>query len=232
MKRLFTLIELLVVIAIIAILAALLLPALGKAREKARQTSCMNNMKQMALAEIMYRDDNKDAWSYWLSTLYRGYMPEEKAYLCPNHEGDVADPHPYDSGAVDFCYDKEGTTGVHANPNVGTGDGQVKRVDYLYQMNDADATSKKAWFVKSGHEANFDDCVTMCDFKEAQLKYGDGYNDRYDASIFPVISCFHHAKYRDGSTGDVENYAPVLQISYAGNFFLSRVRWEKGVWTP
>jgi prepilin-type N-terminal cleavage/methylation domain-containing protein/prepilin-type processing-associated H-X9-DG protein len=59
-RRGFTLIELLVVIAIIAILAAILFPVFGKVREKARQTSCLNNQKQIATALLIYAQDHDE----------------------------------------------------------------------------------------------------------------------------------------------------------------------------
>jgi prepilin-type N-terminal cleavage/methylation domain-containing protein/prepilin-type processing-associated H-X9-DG protein len=75
----FTLIELLVVIAIIAILAAILFPVFAQAREKARQTACLSNTKQIGTAMMLYAQDNDEALP--LSVYWPGYATEKRWWL-------------------------------------------------------------------------------------------------------------------------------------------------------
>ena len=99
-RRGFTLIELLVVIAIIAILAAILFPVFARAREKARQASCMSNLKQIALGALMYAQDYDEKLASDLfggGTNYSGrwflrvypYIKNLQLYTCPSYGQDV-----------------------------------------------------------------------------------------------------------------------------------------------
>jgi prepilin-type N-terminal cleavage/methylation domain-containing protein len=96
-KKGFTLIELLVVIAIIAILAAILFPVFARAREKARQTSCLSNIKELALGTLMYAQDYDEVHSWWdrntydetLSPFYPAraiypYVKNLQIFACPS----------------------------------------------------------------------------------------------------------------------------------------------------
>ncbi len=94
-RRGFTLIELLVVIAIIAILAAILFPVFAKAREKARQTSCASNMKQIATATLMYVQDYDESFPLFggevnfpgtisWATAVSPYVKNKQIFRCPS----------------------------------------------------------------------------------------------------------------------------------------------------
>jgi prepilin-type N-terminal cleavage/methylation domain-containing protein/prepilin-type processing-associated H-X9-DG protein len=108
-RRGFTLIELLVVIAIIAILAAILFPVFAKARGKARQSSCLSNLKQIGVAFLSYAQDYDECLPamyhympadittnplYWAQDVIAPYVKSDQLFICPDGQYKYANLRP------------------------------------------------------------------------------------------------------------------------------------------
>lgn len=248
----FTLVELVVVIAIIVILMAFLVPVFQQARAKAKQTSCTNQLAQFGLAMINYQSDTDGAMPNWLSSLYKDYVgTSNELYVCPqdpssgfdgNRPGAGWGSNDYNGSPI-MAYGKVSPDGnrdqydiinqsakdeffyvddtSRNNERRTTGNEAVENCSYLYEFADTEClwapASMTGW--------------TWGQVKEEQLSKGLGRHADFEEpgepwtpELFPAARCFYHWSVLWGKN------ELVLNVSYAGNVFLSRLRWEDGTY--
>jgi len=131
-KHGFTLIELLVVIAIIAILAAILFPVFAKAREKARQTSCLNNQRQITTGILMYAQDH-DELLPTADTVWGAIGMDKGVLVCPTAGKKLANGYVYNNYVSGVALGEVGSpsgTMVTSDGTSGTGAGQIANTAY------------------------------------------------------------------------------------------------------
>lgn len=252
-RQRFTLIELLVVIAIIIVLAGILLPVMGQARARAKMTSCTNQLSQFGMALVSYRDDHENRMVPWMSNLFPDYGTTPDLYICPSDPSGGFDGSRPGAGWGDNTYggspisidpgsqtspdgDKDqhniidervkdeffNTDDTIRNQWRTTGNDSIERSSYLYEFADVECT----WASNPPFTG-----TTWNEVKHQQLAEGWYYDGSWqqrdkpwEGYRFPSTRCFYHYKNVWGSK------ELVLNTSYDGGYFKSKLSWEEGIW--
>ncbi len=220
----FTLIELLVVIFIISILAAISATGVKSAREKARQTNCMSNLRQIGVALVTYRGDHSGGNPNWISNLYPSYIDDLSVYVCRSDvtKGRGLTPSDIDAGMCKYPNPIDNAS--RARPSDQNDD--VEANSYFYEFSNAtcDFSPSQKWF----------------EYKEWELREGNG-GKPFSSSKLPIVRCFHHAPYSKvdsypyqssgvpNKNSRIQRSGLTLNVAYAGNVTIAPLWWQGAI---
>ncbi len=240
MRKAFTLMELLIVVTIIMVLAGLLFPAFNMIRTQANTVKCMNNLRQIALAMEVYRQNHDETFPGYLNELVaEGFTA--KSFLCPLDKTHGADPHmgrqpPGGPGGWgDY-------TRLHENGSSYCYEASGKKDATLFTANDRD------YFYRDQLAADRPAIGTVgwADGKSHQQKFGNlkdpskgtpgspdpaRYGNPFSASNVPIVRCYWHAPWANVTNAAGRTMKKVNNISFDFNTFWSTPYWELDV-TP
>lgn len=238
----FTLIELMLVIVIISILASIATTGLQSAREKARQTSCMSNLRQIGIAIVTYRGDHAGSNPNWISNLYPAYIDDLAVYVCRSDKkrglGPVKSEEMMkkrnDKDAYEETIDNEKSS--WGRDKDGSGNNQTSLVEansYMYEFSCRSAPS--VWYKGKENEIGVSN-PTWAQYKEYELRQGND-GKPFSSSKMPIVRCFHHAEYsvidayNKSNSGDLDKSTKIksgltINVAYAGNVTIAPLWWQ------
>ena len=233
----FTLIEMMVVVLIIAILSSITAVAVNSAKEKARQTACMSNLRQLGTAIVTYRADNFGRNPGWLSNLYPTYIDDKRVFVCRSDEarglGRTRPSYlPNEQNTQKYPETVDNQSNDSGRLSLGA-EGKILANSYFYEF----SAALSEWNIPDPNNPGQNKRARWFEFKEYQLANGDENSDNisYSSSRMPIVRCYHHAKYGkimaygspEARTSKSKTMVPItLNVAYAGNVIISPLWWE------
>ena len=218
--NIFSLIELFMLLIFISIVSSLLIPTLGNARKQAKNSQCLNNMRNIGMSIAAYSCQFDNQYPPWISTLNPVFLPATDVYHCP-FDGNPPNRKPYHwishpQSGYQEAYDRPKPKDFIYPQGNKRLNSRVIEVSYFYEFTDSVCTLNKP----------VNDHISWNMFKTDALQNGKNKYTKVpfkkDLNHFPVLRCFWHLKYKSNK--------PVINISPEGNVFYSYLDWERQVW--